>query len=78
MTALVASTRAELLRLRKWPAVWIVIGAWVALALTFGYIFNYISYATGNDNFRSGGQSRAQLLVNLLPQSIPHVLVQGL
>ncbi|MBO0869045.1 MAG: ABC transporter permease, partial [Micromonosporaceae bacterium] len=40
--------------------------------------FNYISYATGNDNFRSGGQSRAQLLVNLLPQSIPHVLVQGL
>src|SRR5215475_11087547 len=78
MTALINSTRAELLRLRKWPAVWIIMGAWVALALTFGYVFNYISYRTGNDSFRGAGQSKAQLLADLLPHSIPDVLVRGL
>jgi ABC-2 type transport system permease protein len=78
MKALMNSTRAELLRLRKWSAVWIVMGAWVALALTFGYLFNYISYRTGNQSFRGAGQTRAELLAGMLPQSMPDVLVRGL
>ena len=41
-----ASTRAELLRLRKWPAVWVTIGAWLALTTMFGYLFDYLSYKT--------------------------------
>ena len=28
MNALIASTRAELLRLRRWPAVWIMLRIW--------------------------------------------------
>jgi ABC-type transport system involved in multi-copper enzyme maturation permease subunit len=78
MNDLINSTRAELLRLRKWPAVWITIGAWAAMALMFGYLFNYIAYKTGDDSFSNEGESPAQLLHDLLPASMPDVLVQGL
>ena len=50
------STRAELLRLRRWPAVWVTLGAWLALAAMFGYLFNYLAYATGSQNFATDGQ----------------------
>jgi ABC-2 type transport system permease protein len=72
------STRAELLRLRRWPAVWITVGAWAALALTFGYVFDYVSYATGTESFATEGAARDALLAGLLPQGIPDVLVQGM
>ena len=78
MNDLMNSTRAELLRLRKWPAVWVTIGAWMAMALMFGYLFNYIAYKTGDESFSSEGESSAQLLHDLLPASMPDVLVQGL
>ena len=44
MNSIMASTRAELLRLRKWPAAWITLGAWMALTAMFGYLFDYLSY----------------------------------
>lgn len=78
MTALVDCTRAELLRLRRWPAVWITVGAWIALALTFGYVFDYVSYATGTESFATEGTARDALLAGLLPQGVPDVLVQGM
>jgi ABC-2 type transport system permease protein len=78
MNDLLNSTRAELLRLRKWPAVWITIGAWAAMALMFGYLFNYIAYKTGDTSFSNEGETRAELLHDLLPASMPDVLVQGL
>jgi ABC-2 type transport system permease protein len=78
MNDLMNSTRAELLRLRKWPAVWVTIGAWMAMALMFGYLFNYIAYKTGDESFSSEGESQAQLLHDLMPAAIPDVLVQGL
>ena len=55
MTSTIASTRAELLRLRKWPAVWITVGAWMALTAMFGYLFNYLSYTTGDTSFSNEG-----------------------
>lgn len=78
MNGWIDSTRAELLRLRKWPAVWIVVGAWLALSLMFGYLFDYLAYATGDSSFSNEGEPRSQLLAGLLPAAVPDVMVQGL
>ena len=77
MTAILNSTRAELLRLRKWSAVWVTVGAWLALAAMFGYVFNYVSYATGDTSFSNDGATTASLLAELMPANVPSVLIQG-
>lgn len=77
-SGLLASTRAELLRLRKWPAVWVTVGAWLALSLMFGYLFNYLSYTTGDNSFSNEGTTSASLLAEMMPANVPDVLVQGM
>jgi ABC-2 type transport system permease protein len=72
-----ASMRAELLRLRKWPAVWVTVGAWLFLAALFGYLFNYVAYATGDESFANEGTTRAGLLAELMPAEVPDVMIQG-
>ncbi|HWM74187.1 MAG TPA: ABC transporter permease [Nocardioides sp.] len=78
MNDLMNSTRAELLRLRKWPAVWVTLGAWLGLALMFGYLFSYLSYKTGDNSFSDEGATQASLLNNMMPISLPDVLLQGM
>ncbi|WP_157514803.1 ABC transporter permease [Nocardioides sp. J54] len=78
VTATVRSTRAELLRLRAWPAVWITLGAWLALSLMFGYLFTYLSYTTGDPGFADEGTTREQQLAELLPTAVPDVFLQGM
>ncbi|SDJ84506.1 hypothetical protein SAMN05428985_101705 [Nocardioides sp. YR527] len=78
LKALGNSTAAELLRLRKWSAIWVIVGAWLALSLSFGYVFNYVAYKTGDDNFAGDGAGNAQLLAELMPNAIPDVIVSGL
>lgn len=75
--ALGASVRAELLRLRKWPTVWVLGGVWLALNLTFAYVFNYIAYTTGSGNFGTG-EATDGLLADLLPEAIPRIYTGGL
>jgi len=75
---LVASTRAELLRLRKWPAVWVTVGAWLSLNAMFAYLFNYITYTSGGSNFSTEGESRADLLAAMLPSGLADTLPQGM
>ncbi|MFI1914467.1 ABC transporter permease subunit [Nocardia sp. NPDC020380] len=77
-TGLLASTRAELLRLRKWPAFWIVLGTWILLNLTFAYLFNYLAYTTGSSTRMSDGQPKAVLLQQMLPAAVPEVYTQGM
>ena len=72
------STRADLLRLRKWPAVWVTVGAWLALNAMFAYLFNYITYSSGDTNFSTEGESRAELLAGLLPSGLAHTIPQGM
>jgi ABC-type transport system involved in multi-copper enzyme maturation permease subunit len=72
------SAKAELLRLRKWPAVWVTIGAWLALTVMFGFLFNYVSYKTGDTSFSNEGVSAQSLLDDILPANVPHVLIQGM
>src|ERR671937_710021 len=59
---------AELLKLRKRPAVWVLFGVWMTLLLLFTYLFPYLSY-------RSSG--RAQLLTQLLPSHLPQQAISG-
>ena len=72
------ATRAEMLRLRKWPAVWITLGTWLALSLMFGYLFNYLSYATGDNSFSNEGATKATLLAEMMPANAPNVFLQGM
>lgn len=72
------SARADLLRLRKWPAVWVTVGAWLTMNAMFAYVFNYVTYTSGENNFSNEGQSRADLLVTLLPAALPDNLAQGM
>ncbi len=78
MNATIASTNAELLRLRKWPAVWVTLAAWLALTAMFGYLFNYLSYSTGDSSFSNEGATGASLLAEILPGNVPNVLLQGM
>lgn len=78
MNAVLRSTHAELLRIRRWPAVWVTVGAWTALALMFGYVFGYLAYKTGDNGFSNEGQTMASILHDLMPESVPNVLLQGM
>ncbi|MGW4241116.1 ABC transporter permease [Nocardia sp. NPDC004722] len=78
MRDLIASTRAELLRLRGWPAFWIVLGTWILLNLTFAYLFNYLAYTTGSATRMSNGLPRELLMQQMLPSSVPEVFTQGM
>jgi len=78
MSGVIASTRADLLRLRKWPAVWVTVSAWLALTAMFGYLFNYLSYATGDNSFSNEGATGASMLAETLPANVPNVLLQGM
>lgn len=72
---LVRSVRAELRRLLRWPATWVLAGVWAALNLSFTYVFDWISYRTGE----AAGPAEAGVSVqDLLPAAIPEVLVQGM
>ena len=78
MTPLINSSRAELLRLRRWPAVWVTLGVWVFLSMMFGYLFNYFSYKTGDLSFSNEGESAQSIFTELLPGAVPDVLIQGM
>ena len=76
--SILASANAELLRLRKWPAVWVTIGAWLALTAMFGYLFNYVSYTTGVHQLRQRGGEPGEPAGRDPPGERDHVLLQGM
>ncbi len=41
---MIGSIGAELLLLRKRASTWVLLGIWVALALTFAYLVAYVTY----------------------------------
>lgn len=75
---LMSSVRAEALRLRKWPAVWVLVGIWLTANLTFAYVFNYIAYTTGSGNFGTGDVPGQALLADLMPDAIPRIFTGGM
>jgi ABC-type transport system involved in multi-copper enzyme maturation permease subunit len=79
---MIASMRAELTRLGRWPTVWVLCGTWLVLNLSFGYLFNYLSYRSedggGFADRVADGAAAQVLLAQLMPDQTPVVLVQGL
>jgi ABC-type transport system involved in multi-copper enzyme maturation permease subunit len=67
---MLGSYRAELLKLRKRSAVWVLFGAGLVLSLIFGYLLPYLGYATGDDNTQTDGVPRAEILRGMLPERV--------
>jgi ABC-2 type transport system permease protein len=65
--ATIGSFSAEILKLRKRPAVWILVGVVLLLTQVFGYILPYSSYATGGQNNQTEGIDPQQVLAGVLP-----------
>lgn len=76
MNAWTDSTRAELRRLMRWPATWVLGGIWITLLFAFAYAFPYIAYRTGDPDAFQGGPT-AEILASMLPQAAPATLIQG-
>ena len=62
---MLGSFRAELVKLTRRPAAWLLLAVAVLLALTFTYVLPYASVAGGTD-----GPSRDQILPTLLPDRL--------
>lgn len=73
-----AVVRAELRRLGRWPAMWVLCGSWIVLNLTFGYVFTYLSYRSEDGSGFAGGGSKSVLLAQMMPDQAPITLVQGM
>jgi len=69
------TTRAELRRILRWPATWVLAGVWLSLNALFGYVFDWISYYTGDATGPSGAGVQ---LSSLLPAAIPDRFADGM
>jgi ABC-type transport system involved in multi-copper enzyme maturation permease subunit len=67
---MLGSYRAELLKLRKRSAVWVLFAAGLVLSLIFGYLLPYLGYVTGDDNQQTSGIPRAEVLRGVLPERV--------
>jgi ABC-type transport system involved in multi-copper enzyme maturation permease subunit len=61
------SFTAELLKLRKRPATWVLLGVVLALTQLFGYLLPYSSWLTSDQNFRTQGLDPQAVLAGTLP-----------
>jgi ABC-2 type transport system permease protein len=64
---MIASFSAEILKLRKRPATWVLLGVVLALTQLFGYILPYSSWLTSDQNFRTQGLDPQAVLAGTLP-----------
>src|SRR6266536_337435 len=56
------SYRAELLKLVRWPAMWILAAVLLVLSQVFGYLIPYVGYRSGGGSGFAAGQTPAQLV----------------
>ncbi len=69
------SYRAELLKIVRWPAMWILAAVLLVLSQVFGYLIPYVGYRSGGGSGFAAGQTPAQLLADLLPgRLVPNTL----
>ena len=70
MSDLVHVTRAELAKLVRRPAAWVLLAAAVTLSQVFGFVIPYLSYRNGSTGPMTDGESAAQLLAGTLPAQV--------
>jgi GNAT superfamily N-acetyltransferase/ABC-type transport system involved in multi-copper enzyme maturation permease subunit len=63
---------AELFKLRKRPAVWVIAAVWLGLLLMFTELLPYVSYRSATDARRA-----QRLLTELLPANLPGHAIGG-
>ncbi|HSO53797.1 MAG TPA: ABC transporter permease, partial [Actinomycetes bacterium] len=64
---MIASFQAEILKLAKRPATWVLVGVALALTQLFGYLLPYSSWATSDQNFQTEGMDPQAVLAGTLP-----------
>jgi ABC-2 type transport system permease protein len=75
----IASLAAEVLKLRKRPAILATIAVWLVLAVVFGYVFPYFSYTALNDSVSAEDRAATlQGLLQALPGSLGPTSIRGL
>jgi ABC-type transport system involved in multi-copper enzyme maturation permease subunit len=67
---LIAVTRAELAKLVRRPAAWVLLGTAIALSQIFGFLIPYLSYRTGSGGGMTDGAVPDQLLQGTLPAEV--------
>lgn len=74
-----ASFAAELLKVGRRPAMWLVAVVWLVLSLVFGYLFPYLSYrgAPTGPAAGAGEASAEQVLAEALPANLVPTAIQG-
>jgi ABC-2 type transport system permease protein len=64
---MIGSFKAEILKLRKRPATWVLLGVVLGLTQLFGYVLPYSSWLTSDQNFRTQGLDPQAVLAGVLP-----------
>jgi len=72
-----ASLSAELLKLRRRPAMWLIAGVWLALSVVFGYLFPYLSFRGEFSGAGTAGTPAELVLAEALPGRLAASAIQG-
>lgn len=71
------SYRAEMLKLVRWPAMWILGAILLVLSQVFGYLIPYVGYRSGGGSGFAAGQTAGQLLADVLPDRLIPTTLSG-
>ena len=78
MSSPVLSTAAaELLKLARRPAAWVLLAAAAILNLIFAYLIPYLSYSSGGGGGMSDGATPQQQLASTLPDQLVATTISG-
>lgn len=74
---MIASLRAEFMKLAKRPAIWLIVSVWLLLGLSFGYLFPYFSSRGTPAGPNPDGQVGQQGLAGALPAELVSTSIQA-
>jgi ABC-2 type transport system permease protein len=74
---MIGSFKAEILKLRKRPATWVLLGVTLGLTQLFGYVLPYSSWLTSGQNFQTQGLDPQAVLAGVLPGELVPTTLGG-